>query len=69
MDRSTATTLARAMGASVRVSGRNFAAYQFPTEERAQEFRGKIPYASMLGGDRINNVQPLQVYFDEMQEF
>ena len=69
MTRSTVTTLARAMGANVRVSGRNFAAYQFPSEEKVHEFREKIPYASMLGGDKINNVPPLQVYFDEMQEF
>jgi len=69
MDRKTVTTLARAMGASVRASGKNFASYQFASEGKAQEFRNKIPYASMLGGDRINNVLPLQVYFDLMQEF
>ena len=68
MDRKMVTTLARAMGAYVRSSGRNFASYQFTSEDKADEFRGKIPYASMLGGDRINNVLPLTVHFDLVQE-
>jgi len=68
MDRKTVTTLARAHGGRIVVSGKDFTAFQFPSAQKVEEFRDKIPYTSLWGGDGVNNVPPLQVYFDEVRE-
>lgn len=61
MDKATVTTLAKAHGARLIMADRTFGAYQFPNDEKADEFRHKIPFLTLLTHNNI-----LNVYFDKL---
>jgi len=68
MDRSTVKTLARAMGGIIRIREKSMIIFQFPTEEITLNFREKIPFLTLWGGDGLPNNPPLNVYFDELKD-
>jgi hypothetical protein len=67
MNRSTITQLAKSMGTSILYSNNRMTTYQFKTEELTLNFREKIPFLSLWGGQgNIRNIPPLNVYFNRL---
>jgi len=67
MDRSTVKTLARAMGGTVKRTEKSLICFQFSTEEATENFRNKIPFLTLWGGDGLPNNPPLNIYFDKLK--